>query len=117
VAYSSNLSGGPEVYVQRLDGGSATRISRDGGTRPRWRRDGREIFYVSRDNEMIATPIRLTSEAEIGAPQRLFRLDPAGWQDYDVTGDGERFLAVVNVPAPDADAITVTVNWPSLLKH
>ena len=62
---------------------------------------------------MIATPIRLASEAQVGDPQRLFRIDPAGWQDYDVTGDGERFLAVVNVPVPDADAITVTVNWLS----
>ena len=66
---------------------------------------------------MIATPIRLASEAQVGAPQRLFRIDPAGWQDYDVTSDGQRFLAVVTMPVPDADAITVTVNWPSLLKR
>jgi hypothetical protein len=66
---------------------------------------------------MIAAPIRLASEAQVGTPQRLFRIDPTGWQDYDVTGGGERFLAIANVPAPDADAITVTVNWSSVLKR
>ena len=64
---------------------------------------------------MIATPIRLTSEAEIGAPQRLFRLGPEGWQDYDVTGDGERFFLIENVPTPDAENIAITVNWLSKL--
>ena len=118
VAFCLAESGRSEVFITAFpEPGERVRVSTAGGSRPRWRRDGREIFYVSRDNEMIATPIRLTSETEIGASQRLFRLDPAGWQDYDVTGDGQRFLAVVNVPVPDADAITVTVNWTSVLKR
>ena len=105
---------GSEVFVTAFpEPGERVRVSAAGGSRPRWRLDGREIFYVSRDNEMIATPIRLSSEVQVGAPQRLFRIDPAGWQDYDVTADGERFLLVASVPAPDADAITVTVNWLS----
>jgi len=51
----------------------------------------------------------------VGGARPLFRIDPAGWSDYDVTPDGERFLAVVNVPVPDADAIAVTANWLSRL--
>jgi len=114
IAFCLAESGRSEVYVTAFpEPGERVRVSASGGSRPRWRRDGREILYVSRDNEMIATPIRLASEVQVGAPQRLFRIDPAGWQDYDVTGDGERFLAVVTVPVPDADAITVTVNWLS----
>jgi Tol biopolymer transport system component len=114
IAFCLAESGRSEVYVTAFpELGERVRVSASGGSRPRWRRDGREIFYVSRDNEMIATPIRLASEAQVGAPQRLFRINPAGWQDYDVTSDGERFLAVVTVPVPDADAITVTVNWLS----
>jgi hypothetical protein len=66
---------------------------------------------------MIAVPLRVASDLQIGAPERLFRIDPAGWQDYDVTSDGQRFLAVVNVPVPDADAITVKVNWTSALRR
>ncbi len=114
IAFCLAESGRSEVYVTAFpEPGERVRISASGGSRPRWRRDGREIFHVSRDNEMIATPIRLASEAQVGAPQRLFRIDPAGWQDYDVTSDGQRFLAVVTMPVPDADAITVTVNWLS----
>ena len=114
IAFCLAESGRSEVFVTAFpEPGERVRISASGGSRPRWRRDGREIFYVSRDNEMIATPIRLASEVQVGTPRRLFRIDPAGWQDYDVTGDGERFLAVVSVPVPDADAIMVTVNWLS----
>jgi hypothetical protein len=66
---------------------------------------------------MIATPVRLGSSAQVSAPRPLFRMGPAGWQDYDVTADGERFLVIENVPAPDADAISVTTNWPPLLRR
>jgi eukaryotic-like serine/threonine-protein kinase len=118
IAFSSAESGRSEIYVTAFpDPGERIRVSTSGGSRPRLRRDGREIFYVSGDNEMIATPIRFGSEVQVGAPQRLFRIDPAGWQDYDVAADGQRFLLVANVPTPDADAIAVTVNWPSLLKR
>jgi eukaryotic-like serine/threonine-protein kinase len=114
IAFCLAESGRSEVFITAFpDPGERVRVSTAGGWRPRWRRDGRKIFYVSRDNEMIAMPIRLGSEAQVGEPRRLFRIDSTGWRDYDVTGDGERFLAVVNVPAPDADAITVTVNWLS----
>jgi hypothetical protein len=64
---------------------------------------------------MVATSIELGVSAKVGASRPLFRMNSAGWQDYDVTADGQRFLVVANMPAPDADAITVTVNWPSLL--
>ncbi|HSS43833.1 MAG TPA: hypothetical protein VLO07_00715, partial [Thermoanaerobaculia bacterium] len=118
IAFSSAESGRSEVYVTPFPGpGERVRVSTSGGRRPRWRRDGRELFYVSGDNDMIAAPIRLASEAQVGAPQRLFRIDPAGWRDYDVTGNGERFLVIVNVPVQDAEAIAVTLNWPSLLKR
>jgi len=118
IAFCLAESGRSEVFITAFpEPGERVRVSTAGGSRPRWRRDGREIFYISRDNEMIATPIRLASEVQVGDPQRLFRIDPVGWQDYDVTGDGERFLVAANVPAPDADAITVTVNWTSALKR
>ncbi len=114
IAFCLAESGRSEVFITAFPSpGERVRVSTAGGSRPRWRRDGREIFYVSRDNEMIATPVRLASEVQVGSPQRLFRIDPAGWRDYDVTRDGDRFLLVANVPAPDADAITVTVNWLS----
>jgi Tol biopolymer transport system component len=118
IAFCLAESGRSEVFVTSFpEPGERFRLSASGGSRPRWRRDGKEIFFLSQDNEMIGAPIHLASEVQFGAPQRLFRIDPAGWQDYDVTGDGQRFLALVNMPVPDADAITVTVNWTSALKR
>ena len=116
IAYCSPESGRSEVYLTSFpETGERIRVSVSGGSRPRWKRDGREIYFMSADSEMIATPVRLAPNVEIGQPRPLFRIDPAGWRDYDVTPDGERFLAVVVVPVQDADAIAVTANWPSLL--
>ena len=116
IAYCSPESGRSEVFLTSFpEPGERIRVSVSGGSRPRWKRDGREIYFLSADNEMIATPVRLAANVEIGQPRPLFRIDPAGWRDYDVTPDGERFLAVVVVPVQDADAIAVTANWLSLL--
>ena len=116
IAYCSPESGRSEVYLTSFpEPGERIRVSVSGGARPRWKRDGREIYFLSAENEMIATPVRLAANVEIGAARPLFRIDLAGWSDYDVTPDGERFLAVANVPVQDADAIAVTANWLSLL--
>ncbi len=116
IAYCSPESGRSEVYLTSFpETGERIRVSVSGGSRPRWKGDGREIYFMSADNEMIATPVRLATNVEVGQPRPLFRIDPAGWRDYDVTPDGERFLAVAVVPVQDADAIAVTANWLSLL--
>ncbi len=116
IAYCSLESGRSEVYLTSFpEPGERIRVSVSGGSRPRWKGDGREIYFLSADNEMIATPVRLAADGEVGQARPLFRIDPAGWRDYDVTPDGERFLAVVVVPVQDADAIAVTANWLSLL--
>jgi Tol biopolymer transport system component len=118
IAFTVMESGRSEVYLTAFpEPGERIRVSVSGGSRPRWGRDGRELYYLSADNQLLAAPIRLAPEVQVGAPQVLFRIDPVGWRDYDVTADGNRFLAVVNVPVPDEDAIAVTVNWPSLLKR
>ena len=116
IAYCSMESGRSEVYLTSFpEPAERIRVSVSGGSRPRWKGDGREIYFVSADNEMIATSVRLAAGAEIGQARPLFRIDPAGWSDYDVMPDGMRFLAVARVPVQDADAIAVTVNWLSLL--
>ena len=118
IAYCSPESGRSEVFLASFpEPGERIRVSVSGGSRPRWRRDGREIYFVSADNEMIAAPVRLAADVEIGEARPLFRIDSAGWSDYDVTADGARFLTAARIPVQDADSIAVTANWQSLLPH
>lgn len=79
---------------------------------PRWRRDGRELFYLSAASDVMAVPIGPGSKPEPGSAVALFRLE-GEVRDYDVDPSGQRFLAdtAPSEPAP----IAVLVDWPALL--
>jgi eukaryotic-like serine/threonine-protein kinase len=115
IAYASDESTETEVYVSPRDGaGGRVRISRDGGFRPRWRRDGRELFFEAPRGRLMAASVKTGASLEAESPTELFRVDPAIF-DYDVSPDGQRFL--VSKPAkPPGPPITVVVHWPGLLK-
>ncbi len=118
IAFSSDESGSYEIYVTPFPGpGKKLRVSNSGGMRPRWRRDGGELFYVSGDGRMTSVPVRLGASPFFGAPQSLFSFDSAGWRDYDVAADGKRFLVVVNVGGPRSAFITITTNWLAMLRE
>ena len=126
LAYNTDESGRFEVYVQSFPapGGGKWQISKDGGWFPRWRRDGRELFYYANDERLMAVPIRSATKLDVGAAVPLFEArllngptNAAGSRhQYDVAPDGQRFL--LNVPLEDADAssITVVLNWTAGLK-
>jgi serine/threonine protein kinase len=110
IAYQSNETGRSEIVVQPFPGSGTgkRRITRDGGTLPQWRGDGRELFYLASDNRLMAMPIRLnTSTIEPGTPAPLFAL-PAQ-SGYAASRDGQRFL--VNKIVKDAAPITILLNW------
>jgi serine/threonine protein kinase len=122
IAYQSNESGRSEIYIQPFPGpGPKTRISTGGGAQARWRRDGKELFYVTLDGRLVAAPIRLPSDSasvEAGAsvPLMLTHLAVAPVEiidgaQYVVSPDGQRFL--VNTAAQEATAppISVILNW------
>ncbi len=118
LAYQSDESGAPEIYVQPFPGpGSKTRISVGGGTQVRWRRDGNEMFYLRTDNHLMAVPVSTASgEFRVASPVPLFAtraypIGPIPRQQYVVSGDGQRFL--INVVKDDANAspITLILNW------
>jgi Tol biopolymer transport system component len=124
IAYRSNESGRFEIYVRPFPGpGGARRVSIDGGSQPRWRRDGSELFYVASDESLMAVTIRERPNAEgldFDVPVRLFTARPAGAgfpkQQYAVASDGQRFL--MNVIADEsASHITIVQNWTALLKE
>ncbi len=120
VAYRSNESGRNEVYVAPFPGpGGKWQISTAGGDRPRWRRDGSEIFYLAPDNKLMAAAVNgKGANFEVGAVKPLFeaRFVTGGRNQYAVSADGQRFL-INTTPEQEATApITVVLNWTAGLK-
>jgi Tol biopolymer transport system component/predicted Ser/Thr protein kinase len=122
VAYTSNESGRLEVYVQTLPASDRKwQISTGGGHEPRWRRDGRELYYLSEDRKLMAVPVTIDAGFTAGAPKALFQTGvPAGVNpfrtNYVPAGDGQRFL--VNTVRDDTgpEPITVVLHWTAGLK-
>ena len=121
MAYVSDESGRMEIYLQRFsDPGERIRVSADGGTLPRWRGDGRELFYLSADARLVAVPVDLTGTPEVGTPQRLFGLGSAVGVDvldrYDVIADGQRFLTIDSVQGSGSEVIVI-LDWEARLSE
>lgn len=116
IAYTSNESGKPEIYVQPFPaGGGRWQVSKDGGTTSRWRRDGKEIFYIG-GGKVMAVAVKGSATFEVGTPQPLFdsgNLSPI----YAVTGDGQRFLFSTPVEEAQSAQITVVLNWTAEVKR
>jgi hypothetical protein len=97
-------------------------VSRDGGRLPRWRSDGRELFYLSTDDQVVAVEVRGDGAAfEFGQPRALFKVQiAAGWLGYGREQlrrrtDGQRFLVNTVAEAATPQPITVVVNWVASL--
>ena len=131
VAYTSGESGRDEVYVVPFDaarvsntspgsavasGGGKWQISASGGRFPRWRKDDKEIFFLSPDNQMMAAQVEDRGNGlEVRPVQALFRaaVSPS-FCPYDVTPDGKRF--VINTLREQNTPLTLMVNWMANLK-
>jgi Tol biopolymer transport system component len=123
VAYTSDESGQPEIYVQSMPVGTfKSQISSGGGSYPRWRGDGKELLYIASDGTLTATALRSTRQGLEFAPATpLFRVvEPLGTfaYPYDVAPDGQRILALSPIGTGNAAApLTVLVNWEASLKR
>jgi Tol biopolymer transport system component len=119
VAFVSNESRRSEVYVTPFPGpGAKWPISTAGGQQPRWRRDGREIFYVAGGSRLMAATINAQgASVKVGAAEPLFTIRPRAGLGavYDVAPDGQRFLVNALVDVPEAP-VTLVVNWMAGLK-
>lgn len=122
-AYVDNNTGRSEIYVEEFPArGSKWQVSTNGGVQPRWRSDGKELFFVSSDRRLMAVPIVAEATFQAGVPQELF-LTPAyrGFiadryihHQYAVAADGQRFL--INAEVANASSpITVVTNFLSFL--
>jgi hypothetical protein len=127
VAYQSGESGRNEVYVVPFPGpGGKWQVSTGGGQYPRWRRDGKELFFLAGANTVMSATVNGAGSAfEVGAVQRLFEapLRTNGYLGfgsgyvYDVFPDGQRFLIDKLADEQAAPApIQVITNWTSTLR-
>jgi eukaryotic-like serine/threonine-protein kinase len=121
IAYRSNESGRFEVYVQPFPGpGHETQVSTNGGSQPRWRADGKELFYIGLDSRIMAAPMQFSAKGQIvepGTPVALFPSRITGGplsavyrHQYAASSDGQRFL--LNIMQESATSpITLILNW------
>jgi len=123
MAYASNETGSMEIYVSPFPEGSGKwQISRGGGQEPRWRRDGKELFFLSPDGKIMAVPVESSTSFQAGAPAALFqthRRQPMSSQDlfsYDVSPDGQRFLIATQLDEGNAAPLSVLLNWASAME-
>jgi serine/threonine protein kinase/Tol biopolymer transport system component len=112
VAYRSNDSGRNEVYVAAFPGaGGKRQISTAGGVAPRWRRDGKEIFYLDLNSTLMAAAVNGQGGSfEVASVKPLFETRAVSNYPYDVSADGQRFLIVHTANEAGAAGITVAVN-------
>ena len=130
LAYVSNESGPYQIYVRAFPGeGARWPVSSNGGSHPRWSRDGKELFYMAPDDHLMAVPTIAEADGRTLKPDRpkaLFRLRlatganilPAGFAarpQYAVARDG-RFLALVAADAGPLSPITIALNWETALR-
>jgi Tol biopolymer transport system component len=128
IAYVSEDTERTEVYLRAVPGGTSSgpgaqwQVSTEGGQRPAWRADGKELFYVALDRRLMAVPIATGAGVEKGAPRSLFQTRVFGFSlvsvssPYSVATDGRRFL-INSLPEEVEEApITVWVNCQAGLK-
>ena len=119
-AFVSDESGRDEVYVQAVPPSSfRTKISIDGGIAPRWRRDGKELFFLSPSSTLMSVDVNAGAAFSTGVPRELFKT--AGGPDlafggYVVSRDGQQFLMPGRDSQTDTWPITVVLNWWSELE-
>jgi len=113
IAFTSDEGGQDEIYVQPMppDTGKTHQVSFGGGSNPRWRRDGKELFFVSRGSIMA---VDVGADGTFSAPHPLFEIKdaaPTDPTDYDVRPDGQQFLVYMDPKGAKDVPITVVLNW------
>jgi Tol biopolymer transport system component len=121
LAYHSEESGRYELYVRTFSGrppgasqsGGKWQVSNNGGVEPRWRADGKELFYLE-NNKLMAVDVKTGPTFEHSVPKELF--ESTGF-DYAVAPDGQRILGYRPIGVEQPGSLTVVVNWTELLKR
>jgi Tol biopolymer transport system component len=121
LAYASNESGRWEIYVTSFPAAHGKwQVSSAGGEQPKWRSDGKELFYLAPDGKIMATPVTIGASFDAGSPVVLFQANPREMVatserfSYDVSKDGQRFL--INTQLKSAlTPMSVVMDWTASL--
>jgi eukaryotic-like serine/threonine-protein kinase len=123
VAYSSNESGRWQIYIAPFPGpGGRYQISVGGGQQPRWRRDGKELFFLSPDRKLMSVTVKTGPAFIFSAAKALFETrahEPITAEEfftYDVSSDGQRFLINANPEEKEVRPVDILLNWPAQRK-
>jgi len=121
VAYQSNESGASEIYISDFPGiRHKFRISTAGGTEPRWRHDGKELFYMAPGGTVMVVSMENSPNLSGARPVALFKFMPKGGDAgflYAASQDGKRFLVVNWVVDAGSRGLSIVFNWPQLLRR
>jgi Tol biopolymer transport system component len=116
VAYQSNETGRFELYVQSFPGpGGRWQVSSGGSEFPRWRSDGRELYFVEPGGGLMSAEIKAGEAFEAGTPRPLFQARIKrffGGAQYDASPDGQRFIVNMSEEDPSLP-LTVVLDWPA----
>ena len=120
MAYQGNESGRTEVYITAFpEGGAKWQASTNGGEEARWRKDGKELFFLDATDKIVAVDVNSAGKAvQLGVPHTLFQAGGTQRQlgPYDVTADGKKFLINGGIVKQGSEPLTLVLNWPSELK-
>jgi serine/threonine protein kinase len=120
LAYQSNESGRRDVYITAFPGGGAKwQVSTNSGASPRWRKDGKELFFLDGSDNIVAVDVDGTGTAvQLGVPHILFQAVGVlrDFGPFDVTADGKKFLINTGNLKEGTDPINLVQNWPEELK-
>ncbi|MGH9523017.1 MAG: protein kinase domain-containing protein [Terriglobales bacterium] len=119
VAYQSNESGRPEVYVTSFPKGEGKwQVSSSGGAFPMWRKDSKELYFKDLGDVFYSAAVTAHGDQfDFGTPKRLFHVSqPGAGIGYDVAPNGDRLLVSVAVEQTAKVPLTLVVNWPAEVK-
>ncbi|MCG3159448.1 MAG: Protein TolB [Acidobacteria bacterium] len=121
LVYQSNESDRNEIYVQSFpEPGRKVIVSKGGGLLPRWRRDGRELYYIAPDDKLMAVSVETGANVAVGTPVALFDVGSYGRRNnryvYDVSADGQKILLLRPLEDATTRPLTLVQNWTELLK-
>ncbi len=118
LAYTSDETSWDEIYIQSFPSlGKKWKVSVNGGTRPVWSRDGRELFYIGADRKVTVTAVKAGAKIETGTPTPLFETRQSVTRFFDVSPDGRRFLLIDPLPEAGTPTMNLLTNWTAAIKR